>query len=456
MRKILDKLKIQKKELQYIESDVLFYTFYNGRNSVWLDSSLTNKFGQYSIMAFEPQIIFKSTGENIEITYKNTKINKKGNALLELNKLFSANEYENTAQLPFGAGAIGYLSYDLAWDIEKLPNISKKQIDIPDIYFCFYNWAFIYDHIENKLFLTYIDGKADIDYILSKLTCKKEFISDKIYSSRLNSCFSKEEYIKLVRRIKDYIKEGDIYQANLSNRYFCEVNNHPIEIYNKLRKLNPAPFSAFLDFGDFQILSSSPERFILVQGRYIETRPIKGTRRRGFDRIEDEMLKRELLNSTKDRAELLMIVDLERNDIGKICKTGSVKVPQLYAVEEYATVNHLVATITGDIEYETDINDIIRAVFPGGSITGAPKIRAMEIIEELEKYKRNIYTGSIGYISYNGDMDLNIAIRTIVINDNTAFYNVGGGIVWDSVAEDEYLETLYKGQALYKTLGGEG
>lgn len=177
--------------------------------------------------------------------------------------------------------------------------------------------------------------------------------------------------------------------------------------------------------------------------------------KKGSNITENECLKTELLNSVKDRAELLMIIDLERNDLGKICKAGSVKVPQLYTVEEYATVNHLVSTVTGNLCDDIGINEIIKAVFPGGSITGAPKIRAMEIIEELEMYKRNVYTGSIGYISYCGDMDMNIAIRTIVINKNMAFYNVGGGIIWDSVPEDEYYETLYKGQALYKTLGGE-
>jgi para-aminobenzoate synthetase component 1 len=451
----LAKLKIFKKELNYIEPSVLFNTFYKGENSIWLDSSLHNKFGRYSIMAFDADTIFKSTGENIEIEYKDVKTNKKGNPILEFYKLFEENKAENATQLPFGAGALGYLSYDLAWQIEKLPDLAKKQIDIPDIYFCFYSWAFIYDHLENRLFLTYIDGKVDVDYIFSKLPDKKEFTPAKVYSSKLDSCFNKEEYIKLVKRIKDYIKEGDIYQANLSNRYFCKIFSSPIEVYYRLRELNPAPFSAFLDFGDFHVLSSSPERFILTKDKYIETRPIKGTRKKGSNITENECLKTELLNSVKDRAELLMIIDLERNDLGKICKAGSVKVPQLYTVEEYATVNHLVSTVTGNLCDDIGINEIIKAVFPGGSITGAPKIRAMEIIEELEMYKRNVYTGSIGYISYCGDMDMNIAIRTIVINKNMAFYNVGGGIIWDSVPEDEYYETLYKGQALYKTLGGE-
>lgn len=225
-------------------------------------------------------------------------------------------------------------------------------------------------------------------------------------------------------------------------------------MYRDLRRFSPAPFGAFLNFEDTHILSNSPERFIRCVNKRIETRPIKGTRPRGKDKEEDLRLQQELRNSEKDRAELLMIVDLERNDIGRISKTGSVKVPELFVIEPYANVNHLVSTVVGELKDDKDVTDVIKATFPGGSITGAPKIRAMEIIDELEPTQRNVYTGSIGYIGFNGDMDFNIAIRTIIKNDKKVYFQVGGGMTWDSDPDEEYQETLDKAKSIMKALRG--
>lgn len=243
------------------------------------------------------------------------------------------------------------------------------------------------------------------------------------------SNFIKNNYLDSIKRIKSYIKSGDIYQVNLTQRFSTKIEEDPWALYERQRKINPAPFAVYLDYEDFQILSTSPERFIKIEGKRIETRPIKGTIARGKTLEEDEKNKKILLSSEKDKSELLMIVDLERNDLGKISKPGSVVVEEIFALEEYPSVYHLVSTISGELKHDTELKDIIKAVFPGGSITGTPKIRAMEIIDELEPTQRNIYTGSLGYIDFNGNLDLNIVIRTIVIKNKTAYFQAGGAIV---------------------------
>lgn len=274
----------------------------------------------------------------------------------------------------------------------------------------------------------------------------------------LHSNISKVKYMESVDEIRNYIKSGDVYQVNMTQRFAMKTERRGEEIYKELRRRNSAPFAAFLDFsngnGKRQILSSSPERLLKYENGIAESRPIKGTLPRGKNAAEDEKLAEMLENSEKDRSELLMIVDLVRNDIGKVAKPGTVKVPQLFHVEHYATVHHLVASVTCELDEGKDQLDLLEAIFPGGSITGAPKIRAMEIIDELEPTRRNIYTGSLGYIGYDGNMDFNILIRTILKMDDQVFYQVGGGIVWDSDPSAEFDETLHKGKAILKTLTG--
>ncbi|MBI2646803.1 MAG: aminodeoxychorismate synthase component I, partial [Deltaproteobacteria bacterium] len=257
-----------------------------------------------------------------------------------------------------------------------------------------------------------------------------------------------EQYSEKILKAKHYIQHGEIYQVNLSQCLQMPLSIPPYEAYKKLRALNPAPFSAYLNFGEGQILCSSPERFLQTNAQgLIQTEPIKGTVKRGKNPEEEESLKHFLLTSEKNRAELMMIVDLERNDLGKICQFGSIHVPTLYELRTYATVHHLVSVIRGKLKTK-NLVDILQACFPGGSITGAPKLRAMQIIDELEPHNRGIYTGSIGYIDYRRQMDLNIAIRTIMHQQGNIFFPVGSGIVWDSNPTEEYEETLYKGQAL--------
>lgn len=264
--------------------------------------------------------------------------------------------------------------------------------------------------------------------------------------------FSRPDYEQAVRRVLEYIAAGDCYQVNLSQRFRAPLSRSPWELYESLRRISPAPYAAFLDCGDHQVLSSSPELFLKVEGRDVETRPIKGTRPRGKTPEEDRARAAELVASVKDRAELLMIVDLERNDLGRVCEYGSVRVPELYRLESYANVHHLVATVRGRLRPEVGPLECLRAAFPGGSITGAPKIRAMEIIEDLEPVRRGVYTGAVGWVDGRGRAEWNIAIRTMVVRSDQVYFHAGGGIVADSEPTAEYEETLAKAAGMVRAL----
>jgi para-aminobenzoate synthetase component 1 len=363
--------------------------------------------------------------------------------------------------LPFVGGAVGYFGYDLCHHVEKLPRTAVDDVDIPDLYLCFYHGAIVIDHKEVCVYITDAELKPggeerthQIEVEIEKAQSNLDSIEvkDHLGQVEFKPNMDKETYLNGVRRIKEYIRTGDIYQANMTQRFETVLRHKPIELYKKLREINPAPFAAYLDFGNGQIVSSSPERFLKVRDGKIETRPIKGTLPRGKTPEEDEVLKVKLQNSMKDRSELLMIVDLERNDLSRVAKTGTVEVPELFVIESYATVHHLVSTVTAELGENKSIADLLEASFPGGSITGAPKIMAMKVIDELEPTQRGIYTGSIGYIDFNGNADLNIVIRTVVCKDDTAYFQVGGGIVWDSDEYLEYDETLDKARALMNAL----
>ena len=437
-----------------LNSFEIFTIFKDEDNSFILDSAMDEKkLGRYSFISSSPFKVLK---------YKNTKENPLDNLQNELNKY----KVENNTHLPFIGGAVGYLSYDLGNYIERLPRTAIDDTNVYDLYFGLYNWVIVVDHLENKTYIATPDldienEKNIIEDIEKKINngeingidsiCYEE---KEVEKTKLTSNFTKKEFEDAVIKVQDYIRQGDIYQANLTQRFNGKTTLSSYELYRDLRRFSPAPFGAFLNFEDSHILSNSPERFIKCVDRKLETRPIKGTRPRGKNKEEDLRLQEELRSSEKDRAELLMIVDLERNDIGRISKIGTVKVPELFVIEPYANVNHLVATVVGELEDDKDCVDAIKATFPGGSITGAPKIRSMEIIDELEPTQRNVYTGSIGYIGFNGDMDLNIAIRTIIKKDNNVYFQVGGGMTWDSNPADEYQETLDKAQSIMKALRG--
>jgi para-aminobenzoate synthetase component I len=323
--------------------------------------------------------------------------------------------------------AAGYWSYDLRYPIERLPRIARDDLSLPDC------WVGLYE------------GEAALpDPPLESLP---------LAAGRLDDSVTRTQYEGAVRGVLEYIAAGDCYQVNLSHRLSTSFAGSSFPLYRKLREVSPAPYAAYLDCGDHQVLSSSPELFLRIRDREVETRPIKGTRPRGRTPEEDAARAAELLSSPKDRAELLMIVDLERNDLGRVCEYGSVHVPELFLLESYSNVHHLVATVRGRLRADVGPLECLRAAFPGGSITGAPKIRAMEIIEELEPVRRGVYTGAIGWVDGRGNAEWNIAIRTMVVKDGRVHLGIGGGIVADSDPGAEYLETLDKAAGMLAALG---
>ncbi len=372
---------------------------------------------------------------------------------------------DDSEPLPCEDGcAAGFLSYDLGFSIEKIRERGYPACGIPTVQLGLYDTAVVTDHAKRVTYLCVAEcpnGRAN-DFVSERVTDLLMRIQSKTEPAETKttrfSCgpaksdFSAERYRSAVRAAKEHIYNGDIYQVNLSQCFEGRFSGDPYCAYRALRKNGPAPFSAYMSLGPLQILSGSPERFFETDGRIIRTRPIKGTRPRGKSPEQDRAMLKDLLESEKDRAELTMIVDLLRNDFGRFCRPGSVRVEKLFETEAYENVYHQVATICGECGDGVKITDILRAVFPGGSITGAPKIRAMEIIDELESKKRGIYTGSLGYMGFNGRSDLNIAIRTLVCYADRFYYQVGGGIVWDSDPQEEYEETMHKGRAIEKTL----
>ena len=445
-----------------LNSFQLYTIFKDHPYSFFLDSGMDHeKLGKYSFIGFDPLLVFKSKDDKIDITEGEKTNTFYGNPLDKLKEIFSQYQMDYQTEFPFVGGFVGYLSYDLCHHIERLPRSAVDDVQIPDCYFGIYDGIIIVDHREDTVYIAALGIKSPAAHRVNSIkemivAAEQKGISVQIKMNPKEVDFkanmSKEVYLDAIQKVREYIRAGDIYQANFTQRFECTLEDTPYDLYAKLRTINPAPFASLLDFGEGMIASSSPERFIQIKNRIIETRPIKGTRPRGKTPEEDLQNRQDLLTSEKDQAELLMIVDLERNDLGRISKTGTVKVTELFHLEEYATVYHLVSTVIGEMKEEYDVVDCIKATFPGGSITGAPKIRAMEIIDELEPTQRNIYTGSIGYIGFNGDTDLNIVIRTIVCKNDKAYFQVGGGIVWDSDPEMEYEETLHKARALFNAL----
>ncbi|MDF1795826.1 MAG: aminodeoxychorismate synthase component I [Coxiellaceae bacterium] len=355
-------------------------------------------------------------------------------------------------QLPFCGGALGYFGYDANLSNNPINKRINHDINMPIIAVGIYDWAIITDH--NQRTTVYVNQNNDekhwqwLQQHLKNNHQSRSFCLTKPFSANQSAA----SYQAAFEKIKNYITAGDCYQVNLAQRFSAPYEGDAFKAYQLLRQHNPAPFSAFMRLEQGDIISCSPERFIQCHHGHVETKPIKGTRPRHSDPLVDKQLADELLNSEKDRAENLMIVDLLRNDLGRSCQVGSVKVPSLFALESYPAVHHLVSTVTGQLDPELTPVDLLQRAFPGGSITGAPKIRAMQIIEELEHYRRSIYCGSLGYISYDGNMDSNIAIRSCVASQQQIYCWAGGGIVADSTAEAEYQETLDKISRITATL----
>ncbi len=437
------------------DSSGLFANIADEPWSIFLDSGYPYKdTGRYDIFSSSPFITFQTHGHETIIKKQDDISHSTDDPFLLINNALGE-KTQNFTGLPFCGGAMGYFAYDLGRRIELLPEKSRHDLAIPDMAIGLYDWAVVVDHHQRRSWLVgqgrdpatieRWDELHDLFQVL-KTTGKNSFKARSKYSSN----FDIDSYEKAFLKIKDYIREGDCYQVNLAQRFEVDVEGDAWDAYLKLRELNPAPFASYMKLPDCAVLSSSPERFLKLNNGLVETKPIKGTRRRSVFAYEDTALAQELLESEKDRAENLMIVDLLRNDLGKCCVAGSISVPKLYALESYATVHHLVSTVTGCLDEASHALDLLRACFPGGSITGAPKLRSMEIIEELEPHRRNVYCGSVGYIGFDGNMDTNIAIRSMIHYEDRLYCWAGGGIVYDSKMKAEYQECFDKASALLK------
>ncbi|MED3554177.1 anthranilate synthase component I family protein [Cytobacillus praedii] len=418
--------------------------------------------GRYSIAAFDPETVLIGKNSRLEVIHKTGKQTLEGNPLHLLKEWLSQYETERYEEFPdFQGGAIGLISYDYGRYIEKLPEAAKDNLQIPDIHFLVFKEWFVFDHKAEVLWLMCLYDESDdkekledraeewkrhwmAEFSLPKSKRTAEINSQKEFS------MSEEVFIQAVQRVQNYISQGDVFQVNLSVRQSQPISLPAMDVYEQLRVLNPSPYMGYIHTPEYQLVSASPELLIKKKGREVSTRPIAGTRSRGRDESEDLELANELIENEKERAEHVMLVDLERNDLGRVCKYGSVQVDEFMVIEKYSHVMHIVSNVRGELDDGKDGFDLIDAVFPGGTITGAPKIRTMEIIEELEPVRRGPYTGSFGWINFNGDLELNIIIRTMLVKDGFAHVQAGAGVVIDSNPKNEYKESLKKAIALWK------
>jgi len=449
----------------------VFRKIYAQPFSFFLDSCGINR---YSLLGANPLILIKAQNNKVEVTgCGSTKITT-DDVFTTVNSIFNKfKKAKRRLSFPFpfqGGGMAGYFGYDLKNQIEDLPKKKAVLPVIPDCILGVYDTIFVYDCKINKGYCVSAgltsDGREEKLLAKERISRLLDIISTDdsqrilpsqaiTYKDNIESNFTKTGYIDAIKIIQGYIASGDIYQANLSQRFIVNYKGNPAALYNALRKISPAPFGAFLNYGDFQIISNSPERLLKIKDNIAETSPIKGTRPRGKNITEDKYLIRDLKNNKKEKAEHIMIVDLERNDLGRFCEYGSVKAKSLKKICAYPTLHHMVSTVTGKVKNGMGAVDCLRSFFPGGSVTGAPKIRAMEIIEEMEPTPRGIYTGAIGWIDFCGNMDMSMAIRTAVLKNGHLYLNVGGGIVADSKPEEEYQETILKAKAFFKAIGIE-
>ena len=461
-----------KYQLTYCEdASSLFERIAHQPWAIFVDSGKPQgEYGRFDILVADPfATITTLEGDAGSSASVHTEIIKNGQKTVSLDDPFTIlkrllEPYKSVESgLPFNGGAVGYFSYDLARQVECLPHLAQKDPAIPHMMVGIYDWAVVVDHQEKTASLVSYGFQQSTHDNWATLCSLFDSpfealqVEEFVFSSSVTSNMSFDEYAKAFNTVKNYIIEGDCYQVNLAQRFSAKAQGSSWAVYSKLREISPAPFMAYMNFWPLQVISGSPERFLQVVGNHVETRPIKGTMPRSDDAEQDNQFAIDLQNSIKDKAENLMIVDLLRNDISKNCKIGSVKADKLFQLQSFANVHHLVSVVTGRLSVGKTAIDLLRGCFPGGSITGTPKLRAMQIIEELEPHRRGVYCGAIGYIGFDGNMDTNIAIRTAVYSaeddgkGEISFY-AGGGIVADSVLEKEYAETLDKASSMLKTM----
>jgi len=439
------------------------------------------KIARYSFMGSNPSIIFKSKAKNIQIicahANKSQRFVTSSDPLDEIKKIMQDFKPAHIKGLPrFYGGFVGYIGYDMVRFFEKLPDKNPDDLNLPDSIFILTDNILVFDHVNHTI-------KIIVNIILPKKikgmprTKKKEAYSNAIkkietihrdlnmplieeenkgkrnkHNVRIVSNFKKSEFQDIVNKAKRYIKKGDIIQVVPSQRFKINIGKEPLDIYRNLRSLNPSPYMFFMKLNEVVLIGSSPEMLVRCEEGVVRTRPIAGTKPRGKTQKEDLQLEQELLHDTKEKAEHLMLVDLGRNDLGRVCKKGEVKVSEFMKVERYSHVMHLVSEVEGNLDKKYDVYDCLRACFPAGTVSGSPKIRAMEIIDELENTRRGPYAGCVGYFSFSHNMDTCITIRTIVVKDNTAYVQAGGGVVADSVPEKEYFESINKAKALIEAI----
>ncbi len=430
------------------------------------------KIARYTFIGTSPSLVFQSKGRQIAIDTPGKgqkKFHTAQDPLAELEKILKRYRQAPVGNLPpFCGGAVGYLGYDTVRFFEKIPDKNPDAQQIPDALFIFTDTLFVFDHIQRKLKVVcnaFLDHYASPEEAYEQAVEKVQLEIQRLrsvvveqkfllparsagYRQKINSNFSRASFRKAVLKAKKYIKAGDIFQVVLSQAFGTPLTAQPFDVYRALRSVNPSPYMFYLNGGNFQLIGSSPEVHARCEGAKALLRPIAGTRPRGVDDEQDQKLEKELLNDKKERAEHLMLVDLGRNDLGRVCEYKSVCVPEFMSIERYSHVMHIVSLVQGHLKKNKTAFDLLRATFPAGTVSGAPKVRAMEIIDELESQKRGFYAGVVGYFSFSGNLDSCIAIRTILVKDHTAFVQAGAGIVADSDPDKEYLETVNKAKAL--------
>ncbi len=456
-----------------LDTPVSAYLKLNSTPSFLLESvEGGERWGRYSFICSEPSLIISSKGKKVEIIKKGKKERFiTGDPIDYLRLFLSRFRVARIEGLPrFFGGLVGYIGYDMVRFFERVPEREKPFIDIPEMYFMFTDNLLIFDNLRHRikiLCLAHVDSSPDTTYkrAIKKIEMIKKSLSRRISLTEFNrdmglkekdrafnSNFKKEDFITAVKRAKEYVMSGDVVQVVLSQRFSTRTSARPFDIYRALRLINPSPYMYYINTGDVILAGSSPEILVRLEGDNITLRPIAGTRRRGLSFEEDKALEKELFNDPKERAEHIMLVDLGRNDVGRVAETGSVRVNELMTVERYSHVMHLVSNVEGRLRKGMDAFDVLKACFPAGTVTGAPKVRAMEIIDELEPTRRGPYAGAVGYFSLNGNMDTCITIRTLMIHKGRVYVQSGAGIVADSDEEREYQETVNKAMAMMKAV----
>lgn len=458
-----------------VETPVSAFLKLNKKPSFLLESVVGGeKWARYSFIGIEPSMTITCRGRKVEIKNGGVAIETEiGDPLNVIKDILSKFRPVDVKGLPrFSGGLVGYIGYDVVKFFERVPDNPKPGIDMPDIFLMLADAVLIFDNLRQTIKIvcnTHTEGKdikeayeeaeARIDKIIDELIQKTyspapiaHRLSPLAQTENFSSNFTKESFLNAVEKAKEYVMSGDVVQVVLSQRFEKQTNASPFDIYRSLRIINPSPYMYYLDTGESQIVGSSPEILVRLEGDKITLRPIAGTRKRGETEEEDKSLEDDLKKDPKEIAEHIMLVDLGRNDVGRVAEIGSVKVTELMTVERYSHVMHIVSNVEGRLKKGLDAFDVFRACFPAGTVSGAPKVRAMEIIEELEPTKRGAYAGAVGYFGYSGNMDTCITIRTLIIKDGKVYVQAGAGIVADSVPENEYMETLNKAMAMMKAV----